>query len=235
MTGAGDDAGQDWVHGEDAGGEGEPQPQCEEGDDAEPEPLIAEGSGQLILLANRCDALCRFSSGRCGCRDQRGHIDQLVGRRVAEAVGAALIAHPQGGAVAHLFERHRDAHLLVVDPGLAEEVILVLGAFRQGRLAEGEVVPLEAQAVAIEVVVVGDVEGQQQLIAALFTLDLKGLIDLQKFGFGVGLNAQRAEQIGATGVGRGAAHRCHQQGAEQQQGREQAVERHAVSPLSQSR
>ncbi len=103
MAGTGDDAGQDWVHGEDAGGEGEPQPQCEEGDDAEPEPLIAEGSGQLILLANRCDALCRFSSGCCGCRDQRGHIDQLVGRRVAEAVGTALIAHPQGGIFPHLF------------------------------------------------------------------------------------------------------------------------------------
>ncbi len=111
----------------------------------------------------------------------------------------------------------------------------MLGAFRQGRLAEGEVVPLEAQAVAIEVVVVGDVEGQQQLIATLFALDLKGFIDLQKFGFGVGLNAQRAEQIGAAGVGRGAAHRCRQQGTEQQQGREQAGERHEVSPLIQSR
>ena len=102
MAGTGDDAGQDRVHGEDAGGEGEPQPQCEEGDDAEPEPLMAEGGGQLILLAHRCDALCRFSSGRCGCRDQRGHIDQLVSRRVAEAVGTALIAHPQGGVFPHL-------------------------------------------------------------------------------------------------------------------------------------
>ncbi len=111
----------------------------------------------------------------------------------------------------------------------------MLGPLWQGRLAEAEVVPLETQAVAIEVVIVGDMEGQQQLIAVLFALDLKGLIDLQKFGFGIGLNAQRAEQIGAAGVGRGAAHRCHQQGTEQQQGREQAGERHAVSSFSQSR
>ncbi len=111
----------------------------------------------------------------------------------------------------------------------------MLGAFRQGRLAEGEVVPLETQAVAIEVVVVGDVEGQQQLIATLVALDLKGLIDLQKFGLGVGFNTQRAEQVGAAGVGWGAAHRCHQQGIEQQQGGEQAGECHSVSPLSQSR
>ena len=73
------------------------------------------------------------------------------------------------------------------------------------------------------------------LIATLFALDLKGLIDLQKFGLGIRLNTQRAEQIGAAGVGRGAAHRCRQQGTEQQQGREQAGERHEVSPLSQSR
>ncbi len=62
MAGTGDDAGQNGIHGEDAGGEGEPQPQREEGDDAEPKTLITEGGGQLILLANRCDALCRISS-----------------------------------------------------------------------------------------------------------------------------------------------------------------------------
>ena len=167
MAGSGDDPGQDGIHGEDAGGEGEAEPECEEGGDAEPEALAAEGRRQLILLA----------AGRCGLvrllallGGERLDADQLVGGGIAEAVGTALIADLEAGLLAGLGQGDGDLQLPVIDLGLAEEVIFMLGAGGQHRLLEGEVFPLEAEAVAIEVVVVGDAQAQQQPIALLFAL-----------------------------------------------------------------
>lgn len=78
----------------------------------------------------------------------------------------------------------------------------MLGAGGQHRLFEGKVFPLEAEAVAIEVVVVGDAQAQQQPIALLFALEDERLIHFQKFGLGAGLDAEGAQQIRAAGAGR---------------------------------
>jgi len=120
------------------------------------------------------------------------HRDPLVGGGIAEAVGATLIAYPEAGGVPHLGQGDGDLQLLIEDPGLAEEVILMLGACGQHWGLEGEVVPLDADAVAIEVVAVGEAQGQQQLVSLLFALEDEGLVDFQKLGLGAGLDAEAA-------------------------------------------
>lgn len=202
MAGPGDDPGQDGIHGEDAGGEGEAEPQCEEGGDAEPETLVAEGGRQLILLAagrgrrGRIDLVMRWFG------DEGLDGDPLVGRGIAEAVGAALIADLEAGLLARLGQGDGDLHLPVIDLGLAEEVVFMIGAGGQHRLLEGEVLALEAEAVAVEVVVVGDAQAQQQPVALLFALEDERLVHFQKFGLGAGLDAEGTQQIRAAGPGR---------------------------------
>ena len=232
LTGTGDDAGQNGVHGEDAGGEGEPQSQRKEGGDAEPEALAAEGGRQPVLLASG-RRLCGISgvclpgvaSGREGL-----HRDPLVGGGIAEALGAPLIAYCEAGGVPHLGQGDRDLQLLIEDPGLAEEIILMIGARRQREGLEGEVIPLDADAVAIEVVTVGEAQGQQQLVALLLALEDEGLVDFQKFGLGTGLDAEAAEQILAAGLGGG-----REQAQQEQQGEKQGAQSHEVSCVNQSR
>ncbi len=162
MTRPGYDAGQDRVHGEDAGGEGEAEPQREEGGYAEPESLAAEGLGQLILLTAGWGECHVIGGGRiCIVSGDRLHRNLLVGGRIAEAVGTALIADGEAGLLPRLGQGDGDLHLPVVDPGLAEEVILMLCPGRQDGFIEGEVLALEAKTVAVEVVVIGDAQGQQ--------------------------------------------------------------------------
>ncbi|MNZ16908.1 hypothetical protein D3C78_338910 [compost metagenome] len=232
LAGTGDDAGQNGVHGEDAGGEGEPQPQRKEGGDAEPEALAAEGGRQSVLLAAD-RRLCGISrvclpgvvSGREGL-----HRDPLVGGGIAEALGASLIAYLEAGGVPHLGQGDGDLQLLIEDPGLAEEVILMLGARRQHWGLEGEVVPLDADAVAIEVVTVGEAQGQQQLVSLLLALEDEGLVHFQKLGLGTGLDAEAAQQILAAGLGGG-----REQAQQEQQGGKQGSQSHEVSCVNQSR
>ncbi|MNE61521.1 hypothetical protein D3C80_1567400 [compost metagenome] len=83
---------------------------------------------------------------------------------------------------------------------------------------------------AIEIVAIGDAQGQQQLVPSLFAVQHEGLVDGQKFGLGAGLDAEAGEQIGAAGV-----HRGCQQAEQEQQGREQARQSHEVSCVNQSR
>ena len=236
MTRSSYDAGQNGVHGEDAGGEGEPQPQREEGGDAEPEALAAEGRGQLILLTAGWGAGHVIGGGRiCIVSDDRLHRNLLVGGRVAEAVGTALIADGEAGLLARLGQGDGDLHLPVVDPGLAEEVILMLCPGGQDGLTEGEVLALEAEAVAVEVVIIGDAQGQQQLVALLFTLEHEGVVDFQKLGLGVGLDAKSAQQTVTAGLNRRHTQGGQQQGEEHKQGGEQARQCHEVSCVNQSR
>ncbi|MNE40202.1 hypothetical protein D3C80_1341990 [compost metagenome] len=79
----------------------------------------------------------------------------------------------------------------------------MLGARRQREGLEGEVVPLDADAVAIEVVTVGEAQGQQQLVSLLLALEDEGLVHFQKLGLGTGLDAEAAQQILAAGLGGG--------------------------------
>ncbi|MNH04258.1 hypothetical protein D3C79_635480 [compost metagenome] len=233
LTGTGDDAGQNGVHGEDAGGEGKSQPQRKEGGDAEPEALAAEGGRQSILLAAgwRLDGVsgAGLPGGVTG-GSERLHGDQLVGGRIAETLGATLIAYLEAGGVPHLGQGDGDLQLLIKDPCLAEEVILMFGACRQHGRLEGEVVPLDADAVAIEIVTVGEAQGQQQLVSLLLALEGEGLVDFQKFGLGIGLDAETAEQILAAGLDGG-----REQAQQEQQGGKQAKQCHEVSCVNQSR
>ncbi len=82
-----------------------PSPQRKEGGDAEPEALAAEGGRQSILLAAgwRLDGVsgAGLPGGVTG-GSERLHRDQLVGGRIAETLGATLIAYLEAGGVPHL-------------------------------------------------------------------------------------------------------------------------------------
>ncbi len=233
MPGPGDDPGQDGIHGEDAGGEGEAETQGEEGGDADPEPMAAEGGRQPVLLAARpVGALKAGRRFRLGGGGEGLDGDPLVGRWVAESLGAALVTQSEAGRVPDPGQRHGDLHLLVIDPALAEEVILVLGAGGQDGLVEGEVLSLHTDAVAIEVVAVGDAYPEQQPITLLFALEGEGLIHLEESG--LGLDAEAAEQILAAGPGGGRRQDAEQAQQHQQEG-EGARGGHEVSCVNQSR
>ncbi|MNG10561.1 hypothetical protein D3C84_940370 [compost metagenome] len=65
---------------------------------------------------------------------------------------------------------------------------------------EGEVLPLEAEAMTVEIVAIGDAQAQQQLVTLLFAVQDEGLIDLQELGLGAGLDAEGAQQVVAAGL-----------------------------------
>ena len=76
----------------------------------------------------------------------------------------------------------------------------MFGACRQHGRLEGEVVPLDADAVAIEIVTVGEAQGSAAACFLAARSRGQGLVDFQKFGLGIGLDAETAEQILAAGL-----------------------------------
>ncbi len=108
----------------------------------------------------------------------------------------------------------------------------MLGAGGQDGLVEGEVLSLHTDAVAIEVVAVGDAYPEQQPITLLFALEGEGLIHLEESG--LGLDAEAAEQILAAGPGGGRRQDAEQAQQHQQEG-EGARGGHEVSCVNQSR
>ena len=91
----------------------------------------------------------------------------------------------------------REHQLAAVDLDLAEGVVLLGLARRQGRLAEADAVGGELEAVAVEVVAVGHLEADFDLLVAREArAGAEGLLGRQRLVGGVGAQGQQAEQRG---------------------------------------
>jgi hypothetical protein len=143
-------------------------------------------------------------------------------RRIADThVGAALAGDVEFEGRRAGADGKRDAQIAAVDFHLPEGVVLLGFAGRQHGFAQRDAVGLELEAVAVEVVLVGDLEADfDGFVVERTGGDAEGLIGRQRLAGGVGEAARKGKQRAEDGQQEGAdSDHDRQCGGENQSGR----------------
>ena len=131
-----------------------------------PKPRKLASTSQVLPLEQRGDVEVarreRHARGPAprGANEARRSVAVRLHRHVAHAdVGAALRGHNELQRIARArLDRHADAHFLAVGLRVAEELVLLAHARRELGLAEARILGGELEALAVQVIAVGDGE-----------------------------------------------------------------------------